>query len=140
MPGVVRVDRGDQLELGIVGDRLAHGRAHAPAGAEHPDPDHRRRGYCAAQSGRAIERRSRSARNGIARLVDRADDGERARVPIADTAGRRRARRRRRSTASTRADELVERRHLAHAISSLRPRRCMRLAELSSDSASEPVR
>ena len=41
---VERVDRGDELEVGGRRcTRLAHGRAHAAAGAEHPDPDHRRR-------------------------------------------------------------------------------------------------
>ena len=45
-PGAGRARRGtgrrrDQLEVGVVGDRLAHRGAHAPAGAEHTDPDHR---------------------------------------------------------------------------------------------------
>ncbi len=38
---VQRIDRGDQLEPGIVEHRLAHGGAHAPGRAEHADSDHR---------------------------------------------------------------------------------------------------
>ena len=41
MPGVVRIDGGDELELGVVEHRLADRGAHAPAGAEHADSDHR---------------------------------------------------------------------------------------------------
>ena len=38
-----RVDRRDELELGIGGDGRAHRRPHPAAGAEHTDPDHDRR-------------------------------------------------------------------------------------------------
>jgi hypothetical protein len=38
--GVVRVDGGDELELGVVDDGLADGPAHAPTGSEHTDADH----------------------------------------------------------------------------------------------------
>ena len=41
--GVQRVDRGDELELGVAEDGLAHGGAHAACRAEHPDLDHRPR-------------------------------------------------------------------------------------------------
>ena len=37
---VMRVDGGDELELGVVEHRLAHRGAHAPACAEHTDSDH----------------------------------------------------------------------------------------------------
>ena len=37
---VERVDRGDELEAGRVEHRLAHGRAHPPAGSEDPDANH----------------------------------------------------------------------------------------------------
>ena len=36
--GVQRVDRGDELEVGVGLDGLAHGAAHAPCRAEDPDP------------------------------------------------------------------------------------------------------
>ena len=52
--GVMRVDRGDQLELGVVDDRAADGRAHAPAGAEHADLDHARAHYRRARTGRRV--------------------------------------------------------------------------------------
>ena len=39
-PGVQRIDRGDELELGVAEHRLAHGGAHAARRAEHPDLDH----------------------------------------------------------------------------------------------------
>ena len=37
---VVRIDRGNELELGVGVHRLADGRAHATAGTEDPDADH----------------------------------------------------------------------------------------------------
>jgi hypothetical protein len=37
---VVRVDRRDQLELGILVHRRAHRGPHATAGTEDPDSDH----------------------------------------------------------------------------------------------------
>ncbi len=38
--GVERIDRRDELELGIVAHRLAHGRAHPATGAEHSYAHH----------------------------------------------------------------------------------------------------
>src|SRR5207245_8798468 len=38
---VVRVDRRDELQLRVVDDGTAHGRAHASGGAEDADLDHR---------------------------------------------------------------------------------------------------
>ena len=37
---MVRVDGGDQLEVGVAHDHFADGGAHAAGGAEDPDPDH----------------------------------------------------------------------------------------------------
>ena len=50
-PGVVRVDGGHQLELGVVGHRPAHGATHAPACAEHTDASAvmRPRPYCVSR-------------------------------------------------------------------------------------------
>ena len=69
--GVMRVDRGDELHVGRVEHGLAHRRAHAPAGTEHPDADHRGKGTAGA-----VQRGPGSRE--LARLV-RADDRERAR-------------------------------------------------------------
>ena len=41
-PRMVRVDGGDELELRIGGDGLAHRATHAPGRAEHPDASHQR--------------------------------------------------------------------------------------------------
>jgi hypothetical protein len=37
---VMRIDRGDELELGIVNDGLADVLTHSPTGPENADPDH----------------------------------------------------------------------------------------------------
>jgi hypothetical protein len=37
---VLRVNGGDQLEVGVVDDGLAHGPAHPPTGPEDADRDH----------------------------------------------------------------------------------------------------
>src|SRR2546430_13074170 len=37
---VMRIDRGDELELGIVNDGLADMLTHSPTGPENADPDH----------------------------------------------------------------------------------------------------
>src|SRR5262249_44411335 len=50
--GVLRVDRGDEVELGIVDDRLADGPAHPPACPEHPDPEQGARGKARPRRGR----------------------------------------------------------------------------------------
>jgi len=39
-PGVMRVDGGYEVELGIIDDGLAHALAHSPTGPEHADPNH----------------------------------------------------------------------------------------------------
>ncbi len=44
-PGMVRVDRGDQLEVWVGEHSLADGRAHPAGCAEHPDPDRHGRAY-----------------------------------------------------------------------------------------------
>jgi hypothetical protein len=40
---VMRVDGGDELELGIVDDGLTHVLAHSPTGAQNANPDHEER-------------------------------------------------------------------------------------------------
>jgi hypothetical protein len=40
-PGVVGIDGSHELELGVVGHRLADRGAHPSRRTEHPDPDHR---------------------------------------------------------------------------------------------------
>ena len=105
---VVRVDRRDELELGVVEHRPAHGRTHAPTGAEHPDPDHRpeptdqrppdRRDD--SRAGPVTGRRAADVADVDERSVEvggveRADDGERHALagrehPVDDRGARRR--------------------------------------------------
>ena len=108
--------------------RLAHRGAHAPAGAEHTDSDHR-----LTAIGGAVDRRASDAAS-----VAGPDDAPAVRAPSPST----RSITRPTSSAVTAStcSTTPSRLGTSPMVSSLRPMRCMRLDELSSDSASDPVR
>ena len=125
-----RVDRGHQLELGVVEHRPAHRGAHAPAGAEDPHPDHRLQRIGGAGLRVEVFRRRRARRPGR-RPPACASPAPSTRSMTRATSSAVTA-----STCSTTPSRLG----ISPIVSSLRPMRCMRLDELSSDSASDPVR
>ena len=113
-----------------VAHRLAHRRTHAPARTEHPDPDHRAQGT-AARLQRGPGTANSLASCGPTTASVRGASAKHAVDDARDVVGGRPPRRARSSSSSV---------GISPSTSSARPRRRMRLADVSSDIASEPAR
>src|SRR5581483_4460772 len=123
--GVVRIDGGDQVELGVVDDHLADRRAHAAGGAEDPDPD----GHGEATELVSAMSVSASSSKGPTSATTRSLPNTRSATRCTSS----------RVTASVRSTSSVTVR-TSPCTSSLRPMRFIRPPESSRARASEPLR